>query len=158
MTIEEIAIRLIVALVLGMIIGLERVLTRTDAGMRTYGLMSMGSALFMLLAVQIGVYGNVPGEILRVLGQIATGIGFLGAGLIFFSKDEHKRVGMTSAATMWIVVGVGAACGLGMYREAAVASILIILTLTLILIPERWIERRFHRSDILAANDNTDAK
>jgi putative Mg2+ transporter-C (MgtC) family protein len=147
MEIQEIIIRLGIALLLGMIVGIERVLTRNDAGMRTYGLMSMGSALFMLISMQVAVYANVPAEMLKVLGQIVTGIGFLGAGLIFFSKDEHKRVGMTSTASMWVIVGVGAACGIGMYKEAFVATIFVLLSLSIILPIEKIIENKFHRQN-----------
>lgn len=147
MQIEEIIIRLFMALLLGVIIGTERILTRNDAGMRTYGLMSMGSALFMILSLQIGVAGNVPGEILKVLGQIVTGVGFIGAGLIFFSKEEHKRVGVTSAASLWVIVGVGSACGLGLYKEAFVSTIFVLLSLTAILPLEKFIENRFHKQN-----------
>lgn len=146
MQVEEIFVRLGAALFLGMIIGLERVLTRNDAGMRTYGLMSMGSALFMILAIRIGIGYGATGEALRVLGQIVSGIGFLGAGLIFFSKDEHKRVGMTSAASMWVVAGIGAACGLGFYDEAIVATFLVIFALTAILFIEKKVEAKFHKN------------
>lgn len=147
MPFTEIFFPLLSALLLGMIIGLERVLTRNDAGMRTYGLMSLGSALFMLLSVRIGLALGAPGEILRVLGQIVSGIGFLGAGLIFFSKDEHKRVGMTSAASLWVTAGIGAACGLGFYLEAVTSTLLVLAALTVILKIEYFLELKLLKKE-----------
>jgi putative Mg2+ transporter-C (MgtC) family protein len=132
----DIIIKLAVALLLGMIIGLERILTKHDAGVRTYGLVSMGACLFILSGVIMGQAFNLPGESLRligqVMGQIVTGIGFLGAGLIFNSEKEHKRIGLTSAAGMWVAAGIGIACGLGLFNVAVVATVLTLITLTLI--------------------------
>jgi putative Mg2+ transporter-C (MgtC) family protein len=130
MDIIDISTKLAIALMLGMVIGFERILTKHDAGVRTYGLVSMGSALFMIVSVPIGIQMNAGGEILRVIGQIVTGIGFLGAGLIFNSEKEHRRIGLTSAAGMWVCAGIGITCGLGFYSVAVVATILTLITLT----------------------------
>ncbi len=127
----EISIRLIVALVLGMIIGLERIITKHEAGVRTYGLMSMGAALFMILGISgSNSLGVINTETIRIIGQIVTGVGFLGAGFIFMSEKEHRRVGLTSAATLWVVVGIGIACGFGFYNIAIIVTVLTLLTLT----------------------------
>jgi putative Mg2+ transporter-C (MgtC) family protein len=115
-----------------MIIGFERILTKHDAGVRTYGLVSMGACLFVVASVSVGVSMNAPQEILRVVGQIVTGIGFIGAGLIFNSEKEHRRIGLTSAATMWVSAGIGIACGLGLYALASIATFLTLVTLTLV--------------------------
>ena len=132
---QEIFFRLGCALLLGMIIGFERKLVHKEAGMRTYGILSMACAIFMLSAVNIGNNFETVQETWRalaqVLGQIVTGVGFLGVGLIFYSKEDHARVGLTSAATLLCVAGIGASCGLGFYKIASLATILILLTLTL---------------------------
>jgi putative Mg2+ transporter-C (MgtC) family protein len=131
MDIIEISIRLFIALVLGMLIGLERIITKHEAGVRTYGLMSMGAALFIVLGIEGSRSLNVINtETIRIIGQIVTGVGFLGAGFIFMSEKEHRRVGLTSAATLWVVVGIGMACGFGFYNIGIIVTLLTLLTLT----------------------------
>lgn len=141
-----ILLKLLTALVFGMAIGLERILTRNGAGMRTYGLVSMGAALFMTISLEVGVATSSPGEVLRVLGQVVSGIGFLGVGVIYFSREENMRVGVTSAAGLLVVAAIGSAVGLGMFRVAFIATLLTIFTFTYILRTERWVERKFRKS------------
>jgi putative Mg2+ transporter-C (MgtC) family protein len=140
-----ILIKLLVALIFGMLVGLERILTRNGAGMRTYGLVSMGAALFMTLALEVGVATKAPGEVLRVLGQVVSGIGFLGVGVIYFSREENMRVGVTSAAGLLVVAAIGSAVGLGMFQIAFIATLLTIFTFTYILRIERWAEKKFRK-------------
>lgn len=134
MTTEEIFFRLGSALLLGMIIGFERKLVHKEAGMRTYGILGLACATFMLSAVMIGNNFETEQETWRalaqVLGSVITGVGFLGVGLIFYSKEDHARVGLTSAATLLAVAGLGAACGLGFYKIAFISGILTMLSLT----------------------------
>ncbi len=151
MTNEEIILRLGSALILGMVIGFERKLVHKEAGMRTYGILSLTCATFMLAAVMIGDNFETEQETWRalaqVLGSIVTGVGFLGVGLIFYSKEDHARVGLTSAATMIAVAGLGAACGLGFYTIAFVSGLLTILTLTVGYYFEYGILKIFGRDD-----------
>jgi putative Mg2+ transporter-C (MgtC) family protein len=142
---DSVVIKLLIALLLGMLIGLERILTRNGAGMRTYGLVSMGAALFMIIALEVGVAAKTPGEVLRVLGQIVSSIGFLGVGFIYFSKDEHMRVGVTSAAGLLVVAGIGAAVGLGLHKIAFVATLFTMLTFTTVLRLEQKLEHKFRK-------------
>jgi putative Mg2+ transporter-C (MgtC) family protein len=142
MNTETIVVKLSIALVIGMIVGFERVMNRNGAGMRTYGLVSMGSAIFMIMALEVGREANMYGEVLRVLGQIVSGIGFLGVGIIYFSKEEHARVGITSAATLLVVAGLGAAVGIGFYQLAIISTIFTVSTLTLILYIEKKLESK----------------
>jgi len=147
MTNSEILLRLGVALILGMIIGFERKLVHKEAGMRTYGIVALSCALFMLSAVNIGNNFGLDLQLSQekwraltnVLGALITGIGFLGVGLIFYSKEDHARVGLTSAATLLCTAAIGAACGLGFYKVAIVAEILIMLTLTVGFYFENWL-------------------
>jgi putative Mg2+ transporter-C (MgtC) family protein len=144
MQIEITIFQLLLSLFLGMLVGLERILTKHDAGVRTYGLVSMGACLFMISSMAIGVQMNAPQEILRVVGQIVTGIGFIGAGLIFMSEKEHRRVGLTSAACMWVSAGVGIACGMGLYQLAIISTILTLFALTIMWHIEYWIVKKIN--------------
>ena len=130
---EEIFLRLGIALLLGMIIGMERIYNGHDAGMRTHGIVSMGACLFILITIiATKELVSSTSEIVRTVGQIITGIGFLGGGLIFMSsKDNHKK-GLTSAATLWTTAAVGTACGFGYMFLAVIATVLVFLTLTIL--------------------------
>lgn len=143
MSTQEIFFRLAAALFLGMMVGFERKLVHKEAGMRTYGILSMACAVFMLSAVNIGNNFETAQETWRalaqVLGQIVTGVGFLGVGLIFYSQKDHARVGLTSAATLLCVAGIGASCGLGFYKIASICTFLILFALTVIFYFEYWI-------------------
>ena len=134
MTTEEIIFRLGMALFLGMVVGFERKLAHREAGMRTYGILSMACATFMVSAVMIGSNFETEQETWRalanVLGSVITGIGFLGVGMIFYSKEEHTHVGLTSSATLLAVAGIGATCGLGFYKIAFISAVLLFLMLT----------------------------
>ena len=143
----EVFIRLGTALVLGMIIGFERIFMKHEAGVRTHGLVSMGAALFIISSLQASYFLNVEQhETVRVLGQIVTGIGFLGAGLIFMSEKENKKKGLTSAATLWATSAIGGACGFGLLNTAVIATILTLLTLTFMATFEWTVLRFFNRS------------
>jgi putative Mg2+ transporter-C (MgtC) family protein len=134
--------RLFVALLLGMIIGTERVWAHKTAGMRTYALVSMGSALFVVISNEmIQYYAGFSGmNPLMIVSQIVVGIGFLGAGIIF-NKDS-KLVGLTTATGLWVAAGIGMASGLGLYSIAVVAT-----TLTLFIFIVLWfIEERIKKS------------
>ena len=115
---------LTVALVLGMLIGTERVWAHKTAGMRTYALVSMGSALFVLISSEmVKAYAGFSGmNPLMVVAQIVVGVGFLGTGLIF-TKD-NKLMGMTTATGLWVSAGIGMASGFGLYCLAAIATAL----------------------------------
>lgn len=147
MTNEEIFFRLLTALVLGMAIGFERIYRHHEAGVRTHGLVAMGSALFVITSIQASVILNVPQqETVRVLGQIVSGIGFLGAGLIFMSEKDNKKKGLTSAATLWATSGIGGACGFGLAGTAFVATLLTLATLTFMSTAE-WTALKLFKRD-----------
>jgi len=120
----EIFLRLILAVVFGGLIGLEREIVHRPAGVRTHMLVSLGSALFVLIALEA-----IPEGIDKIIAGIATGIGFLGAGTIFKAKSEVH--GLTTAASVWAVAAVGLAIGLGYYLMTIIAVILILIVLQL---------------------------
>jgi putative Mg2+ transporter-C (MgtC) family protein len=116
--------RLAVAMLLGMIIGTERILAHKTAGMRTYALVSMGSALFIIISLIItSRFIDVTNfDPMRVAAQIISAAGFICAGLVFVKNDGI--VGLTSSAGLWVSVGIGMAAGFGLYDVAIVATIL----------------------------------
>ena len=120
----EVLLRLILSVIAGGLIGLEREFFHKPAGIRTHMLVCLGSALFVLVTME-----TLPSEAARIIAGIATGIGFLGAGTIFKSKDEVH--GLTTAASIWVVAGVGIAIGLGYYLMTIIAVILILIILQL---------------------------
>lgn len=127
----EIISKLVVALLLGMSLGIERAVAGKTAGMRTYGLVTMGSALLAMTGVFIGGgFGSQTAltDSIRFSAQIIMGIGFIGAGLIFVKGVDVS--GVTTAAGLWIAAGVGIAVGYGFYSLAIVATVLAILTFT----------------------------
>ena len=112
------------ALVAGIVIGIERQLRKRDAGISVNALVSVGACIFILIsesvitaAIESG--GMVNNDNLRVLSQVVTGIGFLGAGVIM--KDGFSIHGLGSAATIWCSAAVGCLCGYGMWSHAAIA-------------------------------------
>lgn len=127
----EVAVRLLVAALLGIIMGTERSLAHKTAGMRTYSLISMSAALFVILgALTAERIGSSSGTLLNLMGQIVTGIGFIGTGVIIFHNE--KIVGLTTAAGLWVAAGVGMASGLGLYLIAALAALMGLVILSAI--------------------------
>ena len=116
--------KLILATFLGLLIGLERKLSHKTAGMRTFALISLGSALFVILSNDvIALFGKSAGfDPSRVLSQIVVGLGFLGAGLIIFTEKEKRVHGLTTAASIWVAAGIGSAVGLGVYNVAVMTT------------------------------------
>ena len=118
--------RLSVAALLGGIVGLERQQRHKSAGLRTHILVSLGSCLVMLISYKLyaGVQGLTNADPARLAAQVVSGIGFLGAGMIFM----HNRVvsGLTTAAGVWTTAGIGMAIGAGMYVIGIIATILVL--------------------------------
>jgi putative Mg2+ transporter-C (MgtC) family protein len=131
----DLMIRLLVALILGAVVGLERERQERAAGLRTVTMVSLGSCLFTI----VGAYGFPNTDPSRVAAQIVTGIGFLGAGTIFLRKDLVR--GLTTAATIWAVAAIGMASGTAQYVIAFFTTLLI-LSVLMVLKP---IERRFFK-------------
>jgi len=129
----EMVLKLIISLLLGALVGLEREWKRKPAGLRTHMLVSMGACLFTITS--ISGFSLDPA---RVAAGIVTGIGFIGAGTIMGARMHIT--GVTTAATLWIVAAIGLAIGAGMYIPAVAASIMVFLVLQLGKV-ERSLER-----------------
>lgn len=136
----EAGARLCMAILAGAVLGFEREARSKPAGLRTHMLVSLGAALFMVLAVELMEdYANAPSAIrldaMRVLGGIIGGIGFLGGGAILEARGSIR--GLTTAATIWMTSAIGAACGLGYYPIAGMAVGLSLTVLILVGLMER---------------------
>ena len=121
----DITLRLIAAMVLGGVIGIEREFRSKDAGFRTHFLVALGSALFTVVS-QYG-FGIDLKDSSRVAAQVVSGIGFLGAGTIIFQKNMVR--GLTTAAGLWVTAAIGLACGTGLYVVAAITTTLVLVGL-----------------------------
>jgi putative Mg2+ transporter-C (MgtC) family protein len=123
--------RLILAVVLGGALGYERQRLGKAAGLRTHMLVSLGSALFVLGALEAGA---APGDVTRVVQGIATGIGFVGAGAILKLSDQGQVhvVGLTTASTVWIAAAVGMSVGAGRFWLPVFATALCLIILAVI--------------------------
>ncbi len=125
--------RLILAGVLGALIGLERELRAKEAGLRTHFLVALGSALIMIVSLWgFGAAAGAAGttaDRARVAAQIVSGIGFIGAGAIMVQK--HYVMGLTTAAGLWVVAGIGMATGGGLYAVAIAGTIFALIGLEL---------------------------
>lgn len=120
----DVIIRLILAMLLGCLVGSERLFAGKTAGMRTYSLVSLGSAVYVVVSLLVtNEYLHVTNfDPLRMASQVVVGVGFLGAGLIVF-KDS-KLNGLTTAAGLWLSAAVGVAVGYGLFELAIMASFL----------------------------------
>ena len=136
----DIFFKLSLALVFGAILGLERIFEHRPAGMRTYSLVSMGSALFIIISEIVSQHyislGMNP-DPLKVASNIIVGIGFLGTGMIIF-KDS-TLIGLTTAAGLWLAAGIGMAIGFGMYGAAFLGTIFTLFIFTILYYIETWL-------------------
>lgn len=124
----RVMLRLLLAALLGGLLGIEREHKGKAAGVRTHMLVSMGAALFVLLATQGGMQAN---ELSRVMQGVIAGIGFLGAGTILKADQEEKVRGLTTAAGIWLTAAIGVAAGMGREATAVLSTLLALGVLTL---------------------------
>lgn len=125
---SEIILKLLLAIILGGLIGLEREFSHKPAGLRTNILICVGSAMMMILSeVMLAGKGASTGDSLRIAAGAITGMGFIGAGTIIQSRGVVH--GLTTASTLWAVTGLGLAIGAGFYLIGIVFTGLVILTL-----------------------------
>ena len=138
---SEMILRLVVSVGLGLLVGAERLIVHKDAGMKTHALVSLGSAVFVLISeAMVQKYINLPGlSPTMIPAQIVVGIGFLGAGSIMLYGSQLR--GLTTAGGLWVTAGIGMAAGFGFYSLATIVTVLVLLILILINILERPIRR-----------------
>jgi len=127
----EMALRLLLAAALGAVIGYQRERAKKQAGLRTHILICTGAALISL----VSIYGfNGDSDPARVAASVVVGVGFLGAGVILH-REGGIVAGLTTAATIWVVAGIGLAAGTGLYILAAVTTALVLG----VLVMPRWL-------------------
>ncbi len=144
----EVFMNLAIAMILGMVIGIERLFAKKIASMRTYAFVSMGAALFVTIAINGSevLLGKFPAvNPVYIMAQIISGVGFLGAGIIIF-KNSHLT-GITSASGLWVSSGIGMACGFGFYGLATIATLLTIFIFTIMWVIEQRLRRFFPEND-----------
>lgn len=144
LTYLSVGIRILVALVMGGIIGLERGMKNRPAGLRTYMLVCVGSCLIMMTNQYI-FQTTATGDPTRMSAQVVSGIGFLGAGTIVVTQHNQIK-GLTTAAGLWACAAVGLALGIGFYEAAVVGGIAIYVILTLL---HRWDDHMRMKSRML---------
>jgi putative Mg2+ transporter-C (MgtC) family protein len=137
--IVRVIIRLVAAMLLGAVVGIQREQTGKAAGLRTHILVAMGGALFVLAPLEFGMNADA---LSRVIQGLVTGIGFLGAGAILKLSEERQIAGLTTAAGIWLTAAVGVAVGLGRFGIGLIGIILTWITLALLGKWESRIEKR----------------
>ena len=130
--IEKIAL----AAALGGLIGIERAEANTPAGLRTNMIIAVSTCVFSIMAIKMMQYGNDP----VMLAHIISGVGFLGAGTIF--HQQSQTTGLTTAATIWLVAGLGMAIGAGEYMLAGFATITALFILHILEPLSKWLNRK----------------
>ena len=129
---SDIIIRLLVAVGLGMFIGVERILVHKEAGMKTHALVSLGSAIFIIISEILTIrYSSIAGfDPSRIASQVVVGIGFLGAGSIIL--QGNRLLGLTTAGGLWVTAGIGMAAGFGFFSLAIITTVLVLFVLIVV--------------------------
>lgn len=141
----QIILQLILAAFLGSLVGLEREYQKKEAGLRTYSLVALGSAFFIIISYEsLKLFGSQTTDFdpTRIIGQIVLGVGFLCAGLIIF-RGFHVE-GLTTATGLWVTAAIGAAVGVKLYGLALIVTFLSILILAGLRLIEEKIFGRKH--------------
>jgi putative Mg2+ transporter-C (MgtC) family protein len=154
----EILFRLFLAAILGALVGFEREVHGRPAGIRTYLILCLGSALVMVLSqyLSYGMVEELPADALRVdpgriAAQALTGIGFLGAGVILRYKDTIR--GLTTAACVWVVCAIGLTIGAGFYLYGSVVAILTVVSLVGVKFFERRLKKDWYQEMTIVSQD-----
>ena len=142
-----VAIRLVLCVIMGGIIGMERGKQGRAAGMRTHILVCMGAALAAMMGFYINEMSDITGDPMRIAAQVISGIGFLGAGTIVI-KGRFRVSGLTTAAGLWSTASIGLALGYAFFEGAVIAAFLTVVTITILSHFEARIYRRNARASI----------
>jgi len=139
-----IIIKVIVAALLGAVVGFERELARKVAGLRTHSLVALASALFT--SISIDAFGGYIGTVIgydpsRIISNVVVGIGFIGAGVIL--KHGSKIEGTTTAAGLWAVAAIGVTVGVGLFKEAVVITAFVYIVLQIVWFIEKKMRKKF---------------
>lgn len=154
MDIFLVTVRILLAALLGAIIGIERETKKRAAGFRTHIIVSVGACLIMLIGIDgFGkISDNVGQDTARLAAQVVSGIGFLGAGTILQTKNRVS--GLTTAATLWLSAAIGLAVGIGFYEGAVIATVICLVTLISLMGVSDFINERTRKSYIMLFDTN----
>ncbi len=152
LTMGGVVLSILVATVLGGVIGLERGLKNRAAGLRTYILVCLGACVVMLIN-QYAYQVYETGDPVRLGAQVVSGIGFLGAGTIIVTRHNQIK-GLTTAAGLWTSACIGLAVGIGFYEAAVVSAIVVFLVLTVLHSWDDFMRSRTHRIEVYLELDN----
>jgi len=140
----ESILRMVAAVLVGCIVGLDRNLHGKPTGVKTLGLVALGSCLVTMAGMSFELYGLTNGsDAGRAIQGVITGIGFLGAGVILQNRATGKISGLTTAASIWVTAALGIVCGIGAWQIAGIATVLLLLLLSLGASLERALHRRW---------------
>lgn len=134
----RLAVRMVLAAVLGGVLGYERERSGKAAGLRTHMLVALGAALFVLIPQQAGM---ALADMSRVIQGVVAGIGFIGAGAILKQAEQQEVKGLTTAAGLWLTAAVGMAAGLGREASAVLGSLLALFILSALQRASKWLDR-----------------
>ena len=141
LTLIEFTFRLLLALILSGIVGLEREIRSKSAGLRTNILVGLGSALFALMALYLSQSAaDLSIDFARIAAGVITGVGFLGAGTIMHAKGQVH--GLTTAATIWFVAAIGLTVAFGLYWQSLIATLFALLVLLVLGAVEEKVEKK----------------
>lgn len=148
---QGVVLRLLLSIVFGGALGLEREIHGKSAGMRTHMLVALGSSLFTILSYALprDLAGGGLADPTRIAAQIITGVGFLGAGSILQGRGSVQ--GLTTAASIWLVAAIGMAAGGGLYLSALAGTLLGVLVLVAVSQFEQWMVRRVGTRHVITA-------
>ena len=147
MTAFSVALRLLLAMVLGSLVGVERANKRYAAGIRTFALVCLGSALATVTGMYLSEIASYPADIGRIPAQLLCGIGFLGAGTIIVTDRRQVR-GLTTAAGLWVTAAMGIAIGAGFVWAALVCFVLMMITTYFMYYMTRYLENHTRTTEI----------
>lgn len=141
MDLLDFGLRIGAALLAGLLIGIERELRNKNAGLKTNALVSLGAAVFVFISLHFRNESNV--DITRVLGQVVTGIGFIGAGVILHKGSTVR--GLTTAATVWCSAGAGCLAAVGLFKELMILTAVILFVNVFFGELDNYINRKMDR-------------
>ena len=136
-------LRMLAAMLIGCIVGIDRDLHGKPTGMKTLGLVSLGACIATMCAQGFTMTPSDDTGVSRAVQGIVTGVGFLGAGVILQNPRENRVRGLTTAASIWVTAAVGIVCGLGVWSVAFIAMILMIALMTIGRVVEKRLLRRW---------------
>ena len=143
-----VALRVVLAALAGAMVGIERAAHGRAAGLRTHMAVSVGAALTVMIGLYTVNVLGITSDPMRVAAQVVSGVGFLGAGTILLRRGGIQIQGLTTAAGLWAVATIGLAVGLGFYEGALLATLMLVLTLSLISRLEFFMNRKRQRAFI----------